>query len=156
MLGDRPRAALIEHHFPEIVDWGYVPTSEITGEYNCIAWAAGDNTRIWWPSPDEGSAYWPAGAPRELHVAAFAAAYGTLGYVECEDDGHEVGFEKIAIFAKNSGEPTHAALQLDATDWTSKVGRLQDIRHPLKALEGAEYGQVVLVMKRLKKSGPPA
>lgn len=148
MSGERPRAALIEHHFPDIVDWGYVVTSEITVDYNCIAWAAGDDTRLWWPSPEEGSAFWPPGAPRVLSLDAFAAAYATLGYVACEDEEHEVGFEKIALFADASGEPTHAARQLGAAGWTSKVGRLHDIRHPLRALEGASYGRVVRIMKR--------
>lgn len=148
MPGEGSRAALIEHYFPGIADWGYVVTSDITCEYNCIAWAAGDDTRQWWPSPDDGSAYWPSEAPRALTLDAFATAYATLGYVACEGDDHEVGFEKIALFADASGEPTHAARQLDETGWTSKVGRLQDIRHPLRALEGESYGRVVRVMKR--------
>ncbi|MGK3961481.1 hypothetical protein WMF38_51300 [Sorangium sp. So ce118] len=148
MHGERLRAALIEHYFPEIADWGYVVTSDITCSYNCIAWAAGDDARLWWPSPEEGSAYWPPGIPRADTVEAFAAAYGTLGYVACDNEEHEVGFEKIAIFATASGEPTHAARQLDAANWTSKLGSLQDIRHPLRALEGSRYGKVVLVMKR--------
>ena len=147
MSGESPRAALIEHYFPDVADWGYVVTSD-TCDYNCIAWAAGDDTRQWWPSPDEGSAYWPSEAPRALSVDAFAAAYATLGYVACAEEEHEVGFEKIALFADASGEPTHAARQLDKTDWTSKVGRLQDIRHPLRALEGERYGRMVQLMKR--------
>ncbi len=148
MSGERPRAALIEYTFPDIVNWGYEVTSDITCDYNCIAWAAGDDTRQWWPSPDEGTAYWPLEAPRTLSVDAFADAYATLGYVACEEDDYEVGFEKIALFADGSGEPTHAARQISETDWTSKVGRLQDIRHPLRALEGEAYGQVVRIMKR--------
>lgn len=148
MLGDRPRGALLELNFPDIADWGYVITSEINCVYNCIAWAAGDDTQYWWPFSDDGSAHWPTHAPREMRVEAFAAAFHTLGYIECHDDEYELGFEKIALFALESGEPTHAARQLDATDWTSKVGRLQDIRHPLRALEGAVYGRVVLFMKR--------
>jgi hypothetical protein len=148
MPGEGSRAALIEYHFPDVTDWGYEVTSAITCEYNCIAWAAGDDTRLWWPSPDEGSAYWPPGAPREESVDAFVAAYGTLGYAVCKDEDHEVGFEKVAIFALPSGEPTHAARQLDAGWWTSKVGSLHDIRHPLRALEGESYGQVVRLMKR--------
>lgn len=147
MSGERQRAALIEHYFPDIVDWGYAVTSDITCTYNCIAWAAGDDSRYWWPTED-GSAYWPPEAPRSLTVDAFAAAYGLLGYVVCDGEDHEEGYEKIAIFAETSGEPTHAARQVDANDWTSKVGDLHDIRHPLRALEGPEYGRVVLVMKR--------
>lgn len=148
MSGENSRAALIEHHFPDIADWGYVLTSSITCDYNCIAWAAGDDTRQWWPSPDDGSVYWPSEAPHALNVDAFAAAYATLGYVACEGEEHELGFEKIALFAHASGEPTHAARQVDETGWTSKVGRLQDIQHPLRALEGESYGRVVRVMRR--------
>lgn len=148
MRGERTRAALIEHHFPDVADWGYEVTSDITCGYNCIAWAAGDDTRQWWPSPEDGSAYWPDEAPRTLSMDAFEAAYATLGYAVCEGEEHEIGFEKIALFANSSGEPTHAARQLDGNDWTSKVGRLQDIRHPLRALEGESYGRVVRVMKR--------
>ena len=95
-------------------------------------------------------------APPES-AGAGAAAYGTLGYVVCDDEEHEVGFDEIALFAYPSGEPTHAARQLDATHWTSKVGRLQDIRHPLHALEGEAYGRVVLWMKRtIAASAPPS
>jgi hypothetical protein len=154
MPGERERAVWIEHYFPDIADWGYDVTSPITHDYNCIAWAAGDDTRWRWPSLDEGPAYWPAEAPRAVTTEAFAAAYRTLGYVACDDEEHELGFEKIAIFAQPSGEPTHAARQLDATGWTSKVGVLQDIRHPLRALEGSDYGQVALFMKRPVPSTP--
>ena len=66
----------------------------------------------------------------------------------CEEDDYEVGFEKVALFADGSGEPTHAARQVSETGWTSKVGRLHDIRHPLRALEGEAYGRVVRIMKR--------
>ena len=156
MPGERPRAVFIEHSFPDITDWGYAVTSDITYEYNCIAWAAGDDTRWWWPLPEDGSAYWPPEVPRELTLEAFAAAYAAIGYVVCEDEEHEAGFEKIAIFTDpTTGEPTHAARQLDETSWTSKVGGLQDIRHPLRALEGAEYGRVVLLMKRALGGQPP-
>jgi len=37
---------------------------------------------------------------------------------------------------------------IDAERWTSKVGDYQDIQHLLRALEGDEYGCVVLFMKR--------
>lgn len=138
---------MIEHFFPDIVDWGYDVTSDTTVEYNCIAWAAGDDTRVWWPG-QEGSSYWPPGVPRVATLDAFREAFGTLGYVPCDTEDPEEGFEKIAIYADPSGEPTHATRQIDAERWTSKVGGYQDIQHPLRALEGAEYGRVVLFMKR--------
>jgi hypothetical protein len=142
------RSPLLEEWFPDLRDWGYEVTSENTFDYNCIAWAARDNTRIWWPS-DEGSGYWPPGAPREVTIEAFVAAYGLLGFVMCDDDMYEQEYERIAIFANESGEPTHAALQVDAERWTSKMGPYHDIVHPLKAIEGSRYGRVVRYMKRV-------
>jgi hypothetical protein len=143
----------LEHLFPDLQDWGYEVTSDITYEYNCIAWAARDDTRLWWPS-EEGTGYWPPGAPRDVTVEAFVAAYGILGFVACEDDTYEPAYEKIAIFANDAGEPTHAARQVDADRWTSKMGPYHDILHPLKAVEGSHYGRVVRYMKSLRSTKP--
>ncbi len=63
------------------------------------------------------------------------------------DGSFEVGFEKVAIFAKN-GVPTHAARQIDEHCWTSKLGGNVDIEHELKSIEGATYGNVVRYLKR--------
>lgn len=57
-------------------------TSPKSNRYNCIAWAAGCNSLWWWPFK---SYYWPRGVPREVTVAAFLAAFATLGYEECQD-----------------------------------------------------------------------
>ena len=70
-------------------------TSRSTRSYNCIAWAAGDKSRWWWP---EGPYYWPVGAPREKTLSAFLAAFRTLGYEECETDELEGQIEKVAIY----------------------------------------------------------
>lgn len=144
MNGELKRAASLEAIFPDLADWGYVMTSDIDVDYNCIAWAAGDTTQLWWPI----HGYWPPGARRELSVGAFIEAYATLGYSVCEDAEHEPGYEKIAIYANDAGEPLHAARQLNAEHWTSKCGGYWDISHPLQALEGCEYGRVVRIMKR--------
>ena len=80
-------------------------------------------------------------------VAAFQEAFGSLGFVVCENEDLEVGFEKIALFADDD-VPQHAARQLSNGRWTSKLGELEDIEHPLHALEGAEYGKVVLLLSR--------
>jgi len=55
----------------------------------------------------------------------------------------------VAVFGIGA-ELTHAARQLDDGTWTSKLGSLEDITHELQALEGADYGHVVLFMKREK------
>jgi hypothetical protein len=39
--------------------------------------------------------------------------------------------------------PTHAALQLESGDWTSKLGDFEDISHStIEAVSGPVYGRV--------------
>jgi hypothetical protein len=80
-------------------------------------------------------------------VVAFRDAFATLGYVVCDDDQLEAGYEKVALFAL-AGVPKHAARQLPNGCWTSKLGRIEDIEHALHDLTGMADGSVVLVMKR--------
>lgn len=68
------------------------------------------------------------------------------GFARCEDDALEEDHEKIAVYVDAEGR-VHAARQLDALYWTSKLGRLHDIRLPLRALE-EEYGAAVTFMRR--------
>lgn len=132
--------------FPGLATAGYRVTSPATVEYNCIAWAASRKDRWWWPSPD---GYWPSGVPSVPTVQAFAAAYGTLGYIRCATDNFEIDYEKVCIFAHPNGTPTHAARQLDNGRWTSKLGRNVDIEHATpQGLSGRDYGQPVLFMQR--------
>ena len=90
-----------------------------------------------------------ANEPAEAAVAAFRAAFATLGYVDCKAADLEAGFERIAVFARD-GIPTHATRQLPDGLWTSKVGELEDIEHNLHDLEGDAYGTVALLMMRPK------
>ena len=73
-------------------------TSPRDSDYNCIAWAAGQSA-WWWPGRDAKREYWPAGVPRERTRDAFVAAFASLGYAVCEDEGLEAGYEKVALFA---------------------------------------------------------
>jgi hypothetical protein len=146
------RAAYLEHAFPDLQAWGYEVTSEINAEYNCIAWAMQDDTRNWWPS-EEGTGYWPPGAPREETVEAFVTTFQSLGFVVCDDDAYEPEYEKLALFADEEDEPTHMARQFDADRWASKMGKDYDILHPLKAVEGSEYGRVVRYLKKRRSTG---
>jgi hypothetical protein len=135
----------LEHIFPGLRFSTYTVTSSKTPFYNCIAWAAGDSRRWWWPLHP---AYWPQGAPRELTIDAFVAAYGTKGFVPCDSAECEPGFEKVAIYVDVAGVPQHAARQLPSGRWTSKLGKLQDIEHELAGVEGAGYGRVGKILKR--------
>jgi hypothetical protein len=139
----------IELVFPALRGTGYQVSSPHDTRYNCIAWAAGDTTQVWWPV-EAGTlrkAHWPPGVPREETLEAFREAFATLGYVVCDDELPEAGFEKIALFAF-SGVPKHAARQLPNGRWTSKLGAWEDIEHDLHDLTGMVYGSVALVLKR--------
>jgi hypothetical protein len=128
----------------------YRVTSPPHRRYNCIAWAAGDSERWWWPGapPEDDGYYWPAGVSHAGTVAAFVAAFATLGYGPCAGEAAEAGWERIALYASTDGVPTHAARQLPNGRWTSKLGRREDIEHGLHDLAGAFYGTVVQIMKR--------
>jgi len=140
-------ASLIEVRFPGLRSSAFQITSPKSRDYNCIAWAAQDAERWWWPEAENDAAYWPLNAPWEETVAAFVAAFSTLGYMPCSGHVSERGFEKVALFAL-AELPTHAARQLPNGRWTSKLGMSEDIEHELNALEGEIYGNVVLIMRR--------
>ena len=134
--------------FPNLVRTEYQKKSDETPEYNCIAWAAGDSSRWWEPSP---FSYWPDEAPQEVTLRGYRAVFELMGFEECVTDEFEPGFEKVAIYLYADGSPTHAAKQLENGSWTSKLGSWEDIEHrTLHALEGTglAYGTVALILRR--------
>jgi hypothetical protein len=138
----------MDRQFPNLADEGFAQTSSASSHYNCIAWAAGDADRWWWPDGNLIS-YWPTPAPRLETLAAFQTAFASLGFEIC-DNGHvEAGFEKIAIYTRDD-KPTHTARQLEDGRWTSKLGSNVDITHTLKGLEGPAYGAIAAFMKRIR------
>src|ERR1043165_9532707 len=139
---------VFERLFPALRQVGFEITSPRDQRYNCVAWAAGDVTRWWWPA-ESPFAYWPPGADREESVASFIQAFAILGYERALSGDLEPQFEKVAIFASSDGTPTHMARQLRDGTWTSKVGSLEDIRHrEPSGLEGSDYGIVVVFLRR--------
>jgi hypothetical protein len=147
MCGSWPQ---LDHPF--LTDANCTKTSDRDTIYNCIAFAAGETHRWWWPIPRRGINYWPRGVPREETVEAFIAAYATMGFNECADGELEPQIEKIALFAKTTRGvliPTHAARQLDSGEWTSKMGSLEDISHTtVDAPRGPAYGKPVCYLAR--------
>lgn len=137
-------------HLPRLRKMWFSVTSPPTPDYNCIAWAAGDTSRWWWPKPT--IYHWPEHVAREADLPSFIAAFATLGYAPCPDGTLEKDFEKVAIFADRDGRPTHAARQLPSGRWTSKLGKIEDISHSIYGVEGAAYGEVVQYLQRSKKS----
>ena len=144
-----------QHAFPNLAAADYTITSPATTRYNCIAWAARDTLRWWWPDP-MGVGYWPLGVKRSETCQAFVAAYGTQGFMLCSDGALEPGIEKIALFGTGPAgneTPTHAALQLDTGKWTSKLGNFEDIEHsPVEAVSGPKYGAVVYYLARRRST----
>lgn len=139
-----------DQSFPRLQLTGYTITSPADRRYNCIAWAAGDQTRWWWPDASE-CGHWPDGVAREWTTSAFIAAFATLGYAPCSSSELEQGVEKIALYVSN-GRPTHAARQLPDGTWTSKCGRAEDIRHALGGLSGEVYGEPTVFLSRPRRA----
>ncbi|HEX8360526.1 MAG TPA: hypothetical protein VF613_10475 [Longimicrobium sp.] len=134
--------------FPSLGDTRFRVTSPATGEYTCIGYAAGDADRVWLPDPwPEGVYYWPEGVPREHTIGAWTRVFESIGYRPCENRELERDIEKVAVYADARG-PQHVARQLPNGRWTSKVGTMEDIEHELYGLEGASYGEVMLVLGR--------
>jgi hypothetical protein len=146
--------AEVAGHFPQVSEQGFRITSEVDFDYNCIAWAAGDTHRFWWPGVQgerRGPYYWPEGVPYIVTLEAFAQALATEGYEPCATGDLENGVEKAAIFAWPNGRPRHAARQLEDGTWTSKIGEDVDICHnSLEGMAGAAYGQPVMFLRRAR------
>ena len=135
----------LEVLLPGLAISGYEITSEASRVYNCIAWAAGDDSKWWDWQP---GAYWPEFAPRSPQADALVQVFAGLGYSICDNAELESGYEKVAVYAIN-GRWEHAARQLDSGQWTSKLGEFEDITHPSPdGLTGELYGEVYCVMRR--------
>ncbi len=134
----------LEKELPSLKTARYTVTSKRTVLYNCIAWAAGESHRCWWP---DDSYYWPDKADRSVTIDAFVQAYATIGYIRCADGSVEDGLEKVAIYAAG-GHPKHAAKQLADGTWSSKCGTLEDISHTLDGLKCPNYGEPVVFLSR--------
>jgi hypothetical protein len=139
----------IEEVFPALAKGGFQITSPVDKRYNCIAYAAGDMAKWWWPLPaNVKEVFWPADVTREETLTAFRDAFASVGFVDCDNDNVERDIEKIALFANAQNVPLHAARQQANGRWSSKLGEREDIEHALRDLEGYAYGMVVLVMSR--------
>jgi hypothetical protein len=139
---------LIEQLFPRLRGANFEITSPRDGRYNCVAWAANDTRRWWWPGETPFS-FWPAGVEREESIPRFIEAFAILGYRVCASGEHEPNIEKVAIFASGEGVPTHMARQLPEGAWTSKLGGLEDISHiEVNGVAGDDYGVVVVFLER--------
>ena len=94
-----------------------------------------------------GVCYWPPEIPRCYRVESYREAFAALGFAVAAGQAYEEGYEKVALWAK-AGRPTHAARQIDGKFWTSKLGRMADIKHELGGVSGNEYGEVLIILRR--------
>src|SRR5947208_11543637 len=85
--------------FPRLTTSNYRVTSPANGDYNCIAWSAGD-TEHWW----QPNVFWPIQAPpNEYGIAVLQQLFTALGYEDCSRDVQsEPGFEKVALLGIRS------------------------------------------------------
>lgn len=118
-------------------------TSPCDGEYNCIAYAAGNKSEWWTHLPGYK---WPG--KRTPIVTGLVGLFESLGFERCDSPEPESGYEKVAIYAKG-GLWKHAARQTSSGKWTSKLGPDEDIEHASPfALCGDLYGTVHCFMRR--------
>jgi hypothetical protein len=115
------RSPRLESLFPNLRADPYAVTSPASTVYNCIAWAAGDNTRWWEPDP---SAEWTSkcgGLEDIVHSLASleGARYGTVAQIlkrAISPESHDTAApsttdaphqEKSAPAPKEDDAPTH-------------------------------------------------
>lgn len=140
---------LVIPEFPNSYIEPFLLTSPETPHYNCIAWAFEDDTKWYWPDPDD-IYYWPSEISREITIDSFIELYSLKNYTVCNSSDFELGIEKIAIFTDANGFPTHAARQLENGLWTSKLGQSNDIQHTIFAMNNSFYGNATVFMSRPK------
>ena len=138
---------LIAAQFPALAAAGYEIVGEPSGEYNCIAYAAGDPDR-WWSYEEPGYWHWPEHASRTAAIASLVEVFAGLGFEICPDASAEDGYEKVALYQSN-GRWTHAARQMPNGHWRSKLGAGPLVEHyTLQSLVGELYGVVHCIMRR--------
>lgn len=141
--------------FPSLVhDSGFRITSYSTPNYNCIAWAYHYDDR--WMQYDatrkklDGVWYWwPDGVEQSPLLDAYIKAFELKGYKLCESGDFEEDYTKIALYVDSYNNCTHAARQKRDGNWTSKLGKSNDIAHESPySIEGDSYGKLACFMRK--------
>jgi hypothetical protein len=130
--------------FPNSIKEPFIITSKQTSNYNCIAWAFGDETKWYWP---DDISFWPSGIPNEPTIQSFIELFKLQGYENCDNGNLESGYVKVAIYTKNN-KPSHAAKQLSNGFWSSKLGQGNDVSHTINSMTDGFYGNIEVFMKR--------
>ena len=144
-------------YFPNLNSSNHRVTSPKSGDYNCVAWAAGIDDQLIWPDGAEDLAYevvWPDDVRNDESIEAFIAYFESIGYSLCDNPTLEEGFLKVAIFVKDD-YPTHVSRQLSTGKWSSKMGVDDvDIEHDdLDCISGTAYGVATVFLKSVRSAG---
>ena len=135
--------------WPNLVDNSFKKTSECEPAYNCVAWAI-NKTNRWIDAYSRNE--WPNDLVRTHTAENYADFFKRHGFVICKNKNLEEGIEKLAIFVDSFGYFTHVAVQLIDGKWSSKLGKIEDIKHEtLDVLTGGLYGIVKIFMQRPRK-----
>jgi hypothetical protein len=138
----------LERLFPSLSESGYSKSSERDPEYNCFAFAVHDTKQYWQKVAVHGY-YWPL--ERDDRLEDWIEALRLNNFKVTNDWNLEAGFERVCIYVNDAGSPEHVARQLESGSWTSKIGRDEDIEHlTLDGLKGKEYGELKIMMKRIR------
>ena len=138
-------ADLLVEAFPNLASEGFETVGQASELYNCIAYAAGDTTKWWWP---DGINYWPPWASETNRTESLKEAFSGLGYEQCDTSDTEVGYQRIALYEVN-GEMKHAAVQTPDGRWRSKMGQGPVIEHDTpESLSCGSYGGPTAFMRR--------
>ena len=88
-------ADLLVEAFPNLASEGFDTVEQASELYNCIACAAGDITKWWWP---DGINYWPPWATPDNRMESLLEAFAGLGYEQCQNSDAEEGYQKVALY----------------------------------------------------------
>lgn len=139
----------IESWFPNIIGKSF-KIFKSNNRFNCVSFTLDIFDCYIWTNESQ----WPYNKiPRNSGIDGFKNLYKLYDYIECDSDAYEVGYEKVAFYAKGD-IPQHAAKQF-GNIWRSKLGPGCIIEHKLEWLCGYTedaYGEISFIMKRKIKS----
>ena len=146
----------ISRIFLDLKDDDFDITSDDTPIYNCIGFAIGFTdvwvalghpTRIPW-------FWWPETVPFSSDKDALVKTFEYFGFIKCDDDQIELGWDKVALYGDDV-QWLHAAKVIGPNLYHSKLGCGHDIHHKgdkdlLQRTRRPDdsYGKVYQYMKR--------
>ena len=144
-MGSHSWTELLTGAFPNLASERFEIEDEPSPRYNCIAYAAGDTSKWWWP---DGINYWPPWATPTTKMESLQEAFAGEGYEQCEDGSIEPGYQKVALYEAHSAMQ-HAAVQMPDGRWRSKMGKGPVIEHRNpESLSSGIYGEPTVFMRR--------